>query len=86
MKEGQRREVFKWETLCTYIIQLQNRGRAPNFSVWQGPYRVVALLSKLNYRVENQQGKEFVAHLNRMQRAFMQGIRKAKNRESYCRK
>jgi len=29
-------------------------------------------LSKLNYRVENQQGKEFVVHLNRMQRAFKQ--------------
>jgi hypothetical protein len=36
------------------------------FSVWQGPYRVVTRLSKLNYHVESQQGKEFVVHINRM--------------------
>jgi hypothetical protein len=72
--------------LCTCIIQLESRDRVPNFSVWQGPYRVVARLSKLNYRVENQQGKEFVVHLNRMKRAFKQGIWKAKSRERCYRK
>jgi hypothetical protein len=56
------------------------------FSPWQGPYRVVARLSELNYRVQNQQGREFVVHVNRMKRAFKQGIWKAKSRERCYRK
>jgi hypothetical protein len=73
------------------IVYLYNPTRKPGqsskfFSVWQGPYRVEARLSKLNYRVENQQGTEFVVHINRMQRAFKQGIWKAKSRERCYRK
>jgi hypothetical protein len=56
------------------------------FFAWQGPYKVTARLSKINYRVVNQQGKEFVVHLNRMKRAFKQGIWKEKNWERYNRK
>jgi len=72
-------------------VHLYNPTRKPGqsckfFSVWQGPYRVIVRLSKLNYRVENQQGKEFVVHLNRMKRAFKQGIWKAKSRERCYRK
>jgi hypothetical protein len=51
------------------------------FSVWQGPYRVVARLSKLNYCVQSQQGKEFMVHINHMKRVYKQGIWKTKDRE-----
>jgi len=73
------------------IVYLYNPTRKPGqsskfFSVWQEPYRVVARLSKLNYGLGNQQCKEFVVHLNRMQRGFLQGIWKAKSRERCYRK
>jgi hypothetical protein len=68
------------------IVYLFNPARKPGqsfkfFFAWQGPYKVTARLSKLNYRVVNQQGKEFVVHLNRMKRAFKQGVWKEKNWE-----
>jgi hypothetical protein len=73
------------------IVYLFNPSRNPGqsskfFFAWQGPYRVTACLSKLNYRVVNQQGKEFVVHLNRMKKAFKQGIWKEKKWERYGRK
>jgi hypothetical protein len=73
------------------IVYLFDPARKPGqsskfFFAWQGPYKVTARLSKLNYRVVNQQGKEFVEHLNRMKRAFKQGIWKAKERERCSRK
>jgi hypothetical protein len=53
------------------IVYLYNPTRKPGqsskfFSIWQGPYKVIARLTKLNYHVQNQQGKEFVVHINRM--------------------
>jgi hypothetical protein len=73
------------------IVYLFNPARKPGqsskfFFAWQGPYKVTARLSKLNYRVVNQQGKEFVVHLHRMKKAFKQGIWKGKNWERYDRK
>jgi hypothetical protein len=73
------------------IVYLFNPARKPGqsskfFFAWEGPYKVTARLSKLNYRVVNQQGKEFVVHLNRMKRAFEQGIWKVKERERCNRK
>jgi hypothetical protein len=70
------------------IVYLFNPARKPGqsskfFFAWQGPYKVTARLSKLNYRVVNQQGKEFVVHINRMKRAFKQGIWKEKIWERY---
>jgi hypothetical protein len=72
-------------------VYLYNPTRKPGqsskfFSVWQGPYKVTTRLSKLNYRVENQQGKEFVVHINRMKQAFKQRIWKSKERERCYRK
>jgi hypothetical protein len=72
------------------IVYLFNPARKPGqiskfFFARQGPYKVTARLSKLNYRVVNQQGKELVVHLNRMNRAFKQGIWKEKNWERYNR-
>jgi hypothetical protein len=67
-------------------VYLYNPTRKPGqsykfLSLWQGPYKVTVRLSKLNYRVENEQGKEFVVHINRMKRAFKQGNWKSKERE-----
>jgi hypothetical protein len=61
-------------------------GQSSKYFVWQGPYKVIARLSKVNYRVENQQGKEFVVHINRMKRAFKQEIWNAKERKRCYRK
>jgi hypothetical protein len=73
------------------IVYLFNPARKPGqsskcFFAWQGPYKVTARLSKLNYHVVNQQGKEFVVHLNRMKKAFKQGIWKEQKWERYDRK
>jgi hypothetical protein len=73
------------------IVYLFNSARKPGqstkyFFAWQGPYKVTARLSKLNYRVVNQQGKVFVVHLNRMKKKFKQGIWKGKKWERYDRK
>jgi hypothetical protein len=46
-----------------------------------GFLRVTARLSKLNCRVENQKGKEFVVHINHIKTAFKQGIWSANERE-----
>jgi len=48
---------------------------------WAGPCKVVACFSKLNYRIVNLQGKEFVVHINTLKRAYKQGIWKAKGKE-----
>ena len=48
---------------------------------WTGPFQVVARLSKLNYRVRNMRGKESVVHINRLKRAYKQGIQEAKGTE-----
>jgi hypothetical protein len=67
------------------LTLLENPVRVPNFFfAWQGPYKVTARLSKLNCRVVNQKGKKSVVHLNRIKRAFKQGI--WKNWERYNRK
>jgi hypothetical protein len=73
------------------IVYLFNPARKPGqsskfFFAWQGPYKVTVRMSKLNYRVVNQRGKEFVVHLNRMKKAFKQGIWKGKKWERYGRK
>jgi hypothetical protein len=73
------------------IVYLFNPARKPGqnskfFFAWHEPYKVTARLSKLNYRVVNQHVKEFVVHLNRMKRAFKQGIWKEKERERCSRK
>jgi hypothetical protein len=72
-------------------VYLYNLTRKPGqsskfFFVWQGTYKVIARLSKLNYRVENQQDKESVVHINHMKRGFKRGIWKAKERERCYRK
>jgi hypothetical protein len=50
------------------IVSLFNPARKPGqsskfFFAWQGPYKVTARLSKLNYRVVNKKRKEFLVHL-----------------------
>jgi len=42
-----------------------------------GLYKFVVRLAKLNYRIMNFQGKEFVVHVNRLKRAYDLGIWKA---------
>jgi hypothetical protein len=81
MTKKQGNEAFDQEKLFICLTLLENPARVRIFFSWQGPYKVTARLLKLNYRVVNQQGKEFVVHLNRMKRAFKQGIWKAKERE-----
>jgi hypothetical protein len=41
---------------------------------WAGPFRIVAKVSKLNYRIVNPQGKEFTVHVNRLKLANNHGI------------
>jgi hypothetical protein len=36
---------------------------------WRGPFKVLAKLSSLSYRIVNPQGKEFTVHVNRLKRA-----------------
>jgi hypothetical protein len=73
------------------IVYFFNPARKPGLSskfffAWQVPYKVTTRLSKLNYRVVNQQGKEFVVHLNSIKRSLKQGIWKEKERERCSRK
>ena len=46
----------------------------------------MAGLSKWNYRIRNLQGKEFVVHVNRLKRAYKEGIWKATGKERCYRK
>ena len=62
-------------------------GQSSKFwSVWVGPCKAVARLSKLNYRIVNLQGKEFVVHVNRLKRAYNQGIWRTKEKKRCYRK
>jgi len=62
-------------------------GQSSKFwSPWTGPWKVTARLSKLNYRIVNPQGKEFVVHVNRLKRAYNPGIWKAKEKKRCYRK
>jgi hypothetical protein len=54
-------------------------GQSSKFwSPWAGSYKVAARLSKLNYRIVNLLGNEFVVRVNRLKRAYNPGILKAK--------
>jgi hypothetical protein len=45
MTEGQRKEAFKEVKSCICTTPLENLDRVPiSFSVWQGPYKVMARL------------------------------------------
>jgi len=55
-------------------------------SGWAGQHRIVARLSRLHYRIINQQGKDSVVHVNRTERAYKQGIWKPKKRVRCYRK
>ena len=60
-------------------VNLFNPARKPGQSKkfwkkWSGPFKVIAKVSKLNYRVVNPQGKEFSVHVNRLKLAHNQGI------------
>jgi len=61
------------------IVYLLSPAKKPGWSSkiwtpWAGPYKEVAHLSKLNYRIVNLQGKEFIVHVNRLKRAYKQGM------------
>jgi hypothetical protein len=46
-------------------------GRCQKFrKFWQGPYKIVAKLSELNYRILAQNGREQVVHLNRLKKSM----------------
>jgi hypothetical protein len=36
---------------------------------WHGPFKIVEQVAKLDYRIENSQGKQFVVHQNRLKKA-----------------
>jgi hypothetical protein len=66
---------------------VKKRGQCSKFwSLWVGPFKIVALLSRLNYRIMNQKVNESVVHVNRLQRAYKQGSWKAKEKERCYRK
>jgi hypothetical protein len=50
--------------------QLSRKFRA----VWTGPYRITRRAGPLNYRIENQERKEQVIHMNRLKLANNPGI------------
>jgi hypothetical protein len=57
------------------IINLFSPPKKPKFwTPWAGPYKFVARLSTLNYRIMNLQGKEFVVQVDRVKRAYNLGI------------
>jgi hypothetical protein len=45
-----------------------------------GPFRIVAQVSKLNYRIENPQGKKFCVNVNRLKKTNNAGVWQAKQR------
>jgi hypothetical protein len=50
------------------------------WSPWKGKFRVIEQLpNKLNYRIRDTRGKEFVVHVNQLQRARNQGTWKEKS-------
>jgi len=51
-----------------------------------GPFKVVARLSRWNYRKRNVRGKESVVHVNRLKQTYKQGIWKERGQEKCYRK
>jgi hypothetical protein len=49
---------------------------------WAGPFRIVTQVSKLNYRIESPQGKQFCVHVNRLKKANNEGVWEAKQRRN----
>jgi hypothetical protein len=61
------------------IVYLFNPAKKPgqcqkSLKPWIGPFRVVAKLSDLKYRIVNQFGKESVVHVNRLKKAHNPSI------------
>jgi len=61
-----KKRSFKVNDLVYLFNPALKRGECSKFKfLWSGPFKILAKLSDLNYRIANRQGKEFTVHVNR---------------------
>ena len=66
-----KKRSFKVNDLVYLFNPALKRGECSKFKfLWSGPFKILAKLSDLNYRIANRQGKEFTVHVNRLKRAY----------------
>jgi hypothetical protein len=79
--------IFKPGDSVYLFSPAKKPGQSSKFWIpWTGPYVVAARISKLNYCIKSTQGKESVVHVNRMKRAYKQGMLRAKGKGKCYRK
>jgi hypothetical protein len=75
--------TFELNEIVYFFTPAIKPGQCKKFrKFWSGPYKVTEKLSELNYRIESQQGKKFVVHVNRLKRAYNQEIWKPSGRKN----
>jgi hypothetical protein len=64
---------FRVNDLVYLFNPARKRGQSSKFQFpWTVPYRILAKLSDLHYRIANTQGREFTVHVNWLKRAYNQ--------------
>jgi hypothetical protein len=81
-RTAQQREIREGD-----IVYVYNPAKKPNVSrkfapVWDGPSKVIQKKGKLNFRIEDANGKETVVHINRLKRAKDQSIWQPKRKKT----
>jgi hypothetical protein len=75
--------TFELNEIVYLFTPAIKRGQCKKFrKFWSGPYKATEKLSELNYRIESQQGKEYVVHVNRLKRAYNQDVWKPNSRKN----
>ena len=74
---------FKVNDLVYLFNSARKRGECSKFKfLWSGPFKILAKLSDLNYRIANRQGKEFTVHVNWLKRVYKEIWEKTQGNES----
>jgi hypothetical protein len=68
-RKAKLREFAKGDIVYVYSPAIKVGVSSKFRRSWTGPYRVIARKSQLAYAILNQQGKDFVVHVNRMKKA-----------------
>jgi hypothetical protein len=76
------RESARGDNVCVYGPEIKVDGLSKCRRKWTGPYCVIARKSQPTYAFVNQQGKEFVLHVNRMKKAYDPSIWKEKEKDA----
>jgi len=78
-----KKRSFKVNDWVYLFNPARKRGDCSKFKfLWSGPFKIIAKLSDLDYRIAKRQGKEFTVNVNRLKRAYNKDKWETQGKES----